>query len=375
MYEASVFCQELERLGADFYVGVPDTVIKHLCNYLTLHAPHGGHIIAANEGGAIGLATGYFLATGKIPVVYMQNSGIGNAVNPLLSLADPDVFAIPMLLLIGWRGEPGIKDEPQHMKQGRVSQAMFESMDIPCGILGPDFDEAKQVLATAFDHMRSKPGPYALLVRNKCFAPVDPVEKNYAGPDMTREQAIQVIINAFDDKTAFVASTGMGPRELYELRDAAGQSHERDFLNAGAMGHASQIAAGIAQAQPGRRVVCIDGDGALFMHLGGLALIPSLGCKKLIHVVINNGVHDSVGGQPNLASSLDACSLARVCGYGQTHQVEHKSKLVDALEQCKKGPGPGFIEVLVARGFRSDLGRPKIPFAEAAQQFKTFLHS
>lgn len=373
MYEAELFCRELERLGTDFIVGVPDTVIKNLCNYIFDNPPSGGHVIAANEGGAVGLAAGHYLATGKIPVVYMQNSGIGNAVNPLLSLADAEVFAIPMLLLVGWRGEPGTKDEPQHMKQGRVSRAMFDSMEIPCGVISPDFDETKRELEHAFDAMRKKPGPYAMLVQNGCFAPAPAVKAGYEKPECTREEAIRTIVQSFDSKTAFIASTGMGPRELYEIREVLGQNHERDFLNAGAMGHASMIAAGAAMAKPDRTVVCLDGDGALFMHLGALALIPNLPCRNLVHVLLNNGVHDSVGGQPNLGCLEDAASLARAAGYRRVLAADNEAELKKALAECRGDDGPVFLEVKLSRGFRKNLGRPGIPFPEAAKQFREFL--
>ena len=373
MYEAATFCRELERLGADFYAGVPDTVIQSFCNYVFENPPPGGHVVAANEGGAVGLAAGHYLATGNIPVVYMQNSGIGNAVNPLLSMADAEVFAIPMLLLIGWRGEPGTKDEPQHIKQGRVSRVLFDGMEIPCGIVGPDFDETKRELERAFAAMRKNPGPYALLVRNGCFAPTPAVPAGYPDPGLTREEAIRAVITHFDDRAAFVASTGMGSRELYELREALGQPHERDFLNAGAMGHASMIAAGAAMARRDRTVVCLDGDGALYMHLGALALAPTLPCPNLVHILLNNGVHDSVGGQPNLGQLSDASALARAAGYKLVLDAHDAESLERALAQCDGKNGPVFVEVKLARGFRKNLGRPGIPFAEAAQQFKTFL--
>lgn len=373
MFTAAAFCRELERLGADFYAGVPDTVIQDFCNYVVENPPAGGQVIAANEGGAVGLAAGHWLATGRIPVVYMQNSGIGNAVNPLLSLADADVFAIPMLLLVGWRGEPGVKDEPQHGKQGRVSQALFASMEIPCGIIGPDFTAAKRELEQAFATMRSRPGPYALLIRNGSFEPVPAVAAGRHGDGLTREEAIRIAIDCCDDRTAFVASTGMGPRELYELRTALGQSHERDFLNAGAMGHASMIAAAAAMARPDRTVVCLDGDGALFMHLGALALIPTLPCRNLVHVLLNNGVHDSVGGQPNLGVRLEAARLADAAGYAHVVRTDCADGLRQALAECCTAAGPHFIEVEVVRGFRKNLGRPGIPFPEAARQFQSFL--
>ncbi|MCC8181353.1 MAG: phosphonopyruvate decarboxylase [Planctomycetes bacterium] len=376
MFSAARFCEQLQRHGAGVYVGVPDTVIQSFCNYLCTNPPPGGHIIAANEGGAVGLAVGNHLATGLTPIVYMQNSGLGNAVNPLLSLADREVYAIPMLLLIGWRGEPGRKDEPQHLKQGKVTEALLDSMGIPYGIVEADFEQAKEVIDRAFAAIRRDPGPYALLIRNGCFEPSPPADAGYPGTGITREQAIRVVVgNA--GPAAIVASTGMASRELYEIRESLGQDHSHDFLNVGAMGHASQIAAGVALGAPGRAVVCLDGDGALFMHLGGLALIPSLDCANLIHVLLNNGVHDSVGGQPVLSERNDLAELATTVGYSFVYSVEDENSLAAALRESigniARGGGPHCIEVRLARGFRSDLGRPQTPFTQAARQFADYL--
>ncbi|MDR3078191.1 MAG: phosphonopyruvate decarboxylase [Planctomycetota bacterium] len=375
MFEAADFCRELERRGIDFHVGVPDTVIENFCNHVFLHPPGGGHVLAANEGGAVGLAAGHWLATGNVPLVYMQNSGLGNAVNPLLSLADPEVFAIPMLLLIGWRGQPGVHDEPQHMKQGRVTRSLLDSLEIPWKVMDPDLGKTLAILDDLLAGLKLRRGPRALIAPRGCFAPVPAVPAGHAGAGQTREEAIRDLVSAFGRDTAFVASTGMGPRELYEIRDALGQGHDQDFLNAGAMGHASMIAAAVALGRPNCDVVCLDGDGALLMHLGALALIPSLGCRRLFHILLNNGVHDSVGGQPNLLAGLDAAGLARVCGYRSASRVSGRNELLTALAECRGKPGPHFLEIRLTRGFRKALGRPQIPFEAAALQFQAFLAS
>jgi phosphonopyruvate decarboxylase len=374
MFAASEFCRELESRGVDFYAGVPDTVVEHFCNHVVAHPPAGGHVLAANEGGAIGLAAGHWLATGGTPLVYMQNSGLGNAANPLLSLADAEVFAIPMLLLVGWRGQPGVHDEPQHLKQGKVTRAMLDGMEIPWRMLDPDLAKTSAILDEAFSAFREKPGPFALVAPKGCFAPSPAIQFRRGGAILAREEAIRAIVAAFaGSRAAFVASTGMGPRELYEIREALGQGHEKDFLNAGAMGHASMIAAGIALAEPDRPVVCLDGDGALLMHLGALALVPSLKCRNFFHVLLNNGVHDSVGGQPTLFSVLDAALLARACGYSAAERAGTRAEIGAFLAGCRPGTGPRFLDVALDRGFRGNLGRPKIPFAEAARQFQSFL--
>lgn len=373
MLDPAAFCDELLRLGAGFFTGVPDTVTRALANRLLERPPPDGHVIAPNEGSAVGLAAGRYLATGRIPVVYMQNSGLGNAVNPLLSLADREVYAIPMLLLVGWRGRPGHPDEPQHLKQGRITSALLDAMEIPHAVLGPDPETAARELAAAFAAMRAVPRPRALLVEPGAFPKGAPLAGGFPGAVFRREDAIRVILREEGPEAVVVATTGMGGRELYEAREALGQPHDRDFLNVGAMGHASMIALGIALARPERRVVCLDGDGALFMHLGALALVPTLAGPNLVHVLVNNGMHESVGGQPTLAGRVRPASLARDCGYSFVRTVGDADALGRALAECRGGAGPAFIEIETAAGYRPDLGRPGIPLAEAGRSLGAFL--
>ena len=374
MYKASDFCQELARLGSDFYTGVPDSVLKGLCNFLNSHPPKGGHIQAANEGGAIALAVGRYLATGRIPVVYMQNSGLGNAVNPLLSLADAEVYAIPMLLLIGWRGEPGGKDEPQHMKQGRITLDVLDTLGIPYGIAGLDWPQTVFELEMAYTAMRHHSHPYALVVQKGCLENEPSFAAAAPAPDaLTRDTAIRVLVECADDNTAFIASTGLASRELYDIRTKSGEGHERDFLNVGAMGHASMIALGIAGAQPGRRVVCLDGDGALLMHMGSLPIIGQQAPANLTHVLLNNGVHDSVGGQPNAVGVIDPAEVAAACGYKRIFQATSEHGLRETAGAALSVPGPVFWDVRLTGRGHGQPGRPSIPCATMAQQFGDFL--
>lgn len=373
MFSATAFCRELDARGAGLYTGVPDSIIKNFCNHLFRNPPPGGHVQAANEGGAIGLAAGSYFATGKIPVVYMQNSGLGNAVNPLLSLADAEVYSVPILLLIGWRGEPGAKDEPQHMKQGRVTPALLDAMGIPYGIIGPEWKEAVAALRRAFGILGEISAPCALLIRKDCFE-VEPAVPMAAGRGkMTREDAIRILVESSDDRTVFVASTGMGARELYEVRGARGEPHQCDFLNVGAMGHASMIAAGAALRRRSCRVVCLDGDGALLMHMGVMPLIPSLGLDTFVHVLLNNGTHDSVGGQPNVAMRADMSGLARAAGYDHVFDALTGGDVRGALHTAFGAGGTAFLNIAVKEGHRTDMGRPSVPLIEAAGQFQEFL--
>jgi len=305
----------LQSQGVGFVTGVPDTLLNDFCLGLDAFWPGDQHVIAANEGNAIALASGYHLATGSVPLVYMQNSGLGNAINPLISLADKEVYAIPMVLLIGWRGESGASDWPQHRRQGELTPVFLDAMGIPYRILAPEadaMDHAKWAVTTAAANSR----PTALVVRKGVLAlrekaGFDARGQRYA---VTREEAIGIVLSAAPDNTLFVATTGRATRELHALRDARGESHDRDFLNVGAMGHALSIAAGLALARKDRAVICLDGDGAALMHMGSLAVTAALGLPNLLHVVLNNGVHESVGGQQPAGFTIRLCELAAALG-------------------------------------------------------------
>jgi phosphonopyruvate decarboxylase len=374
MVRCEDFVGWLSDLGVDFYAGVPDSLLSPLCFYLDDHAGD-KHVVTANEGGAVAMACGYHLATDKVPVVYMQNSGQGNAVNPLLSLADPEVYSIPLLLLIGWRGEPGTKDEPQHVKQGKATAALLEAMDIPFRILPQEPEAAlpcvKELLAVASAEKR----PVALVVRKDTFEPYKSSAKAAAKFQMTREQAVETVVAALDPTDAIIATTGKLSRELYEYRDRTGQGHERDFLTVGSMGHASQIAMGIALARPNRQIFCLDGDGAMLMHMGGVAIVGAAEVSNFKHVIFNNGVHDSVGGMPTAGLSVSFTGIVKACGYTEAWRVERQEDLAERIVKLRVASGPALLEIMVKTGARSDLGRPKSSPVENKTAFAEFLSS
>ena len=358
MIQPKFFYDILAQYGIDFYTGVPDSLLKNLCAYITDHADASHNIIAANEGGAMGLAAGHYLATGKIPVVYMQNSGQGNIINPLASLTDKDVYNIPVLLVIGWRGKPGVHDEPQHVKQGKVTTGLLNMMGIDYTVLSKDEDKAAAQIKKAVDSMRQTKECYALVIEKDTFDSY--TLQNVVKNDLTlsREEAIQTVAAALDEKDCVVSTTGMISRELFEYRTSQNQVHERDFLTVGSMGHASQIALGIAMEKTDRRVWCFDGDGATIMHMGGMAIVAQKAPANYVHVVFNNGAHDSVGGQPTVGLSIDLPRIARAVGYKHTYSVSTKSDLQDILTEVKKNDAPTLLEVKVRKGNRKDLGRP-----------------
>ena len=373
MIKPQFFYELLKENGTGFFTGVPDSLLKSFCAYLTDTAGSKNHIIAANEGCAVGLATGYYFATGNVPLVYMQNSGLGNTVNPLLSLADREVYSVPMLLVIGWRGEPNVHDEPQHVKQGKVTCALLDAMEIPYCILSDEEAEAKLQLEKAYSHIKASSSPYAVVVRKGIFDSYK-LKTNEAVPaEMSREEAIEKIILNAPSNACFVSTTGMASRELYELRDKHGQGHAKDFLTVGSMGHASQIALGIALTKEDKTVFCIDGDGAAIMHLGGLTAIGSQRPKNMVHIVLNNGAHDSVGGQPTVGRKINLCAVAQACGYDKVVSVKTLEELQSRLKELCTNSGSVFIEVLVSKGARADLGRPKSSPIENKKAFMEFL--
>ncbi len=367
------FCHTLRAAGIDFYTGVPDSLLKNLCAWLTDHADDRHHIIAANEGGAIGLAAGHYLATGQIPLVYMQNSGEGNAVNPLLSLTDKEVYRIPVLLVIGWRGEPGIHDEPQHKKQGQVTVPLLDAMGIRHEVLTTDDHELDAQIDRAITHMRTTGEAFALIVRKSTFESYQLRHTVADQSTLSREEAIRIAASTMPRDAIAVATTGKISRELFEYRAAMGEGHERDFLTVGSMGHASQIALGIALAQPTRPVYCFDGDGAVIMHMGALGIIGNMHPHNFRHIVFNNGVHDSVGGQPTVGYRIDLPAIARACGYKTVLTTDNAGTLRQLLDDINHAEGPVFVEVRVRKGARADLGRPTTTPIENKEALMRFL--
>lgn len=363
-----------EIIGADFYTGVPDSQLKALCDHLMnvygIDPKH--HVIAANEGNCTALAAGYHLATGKVPAVYLQNSGEGNIINPVASLLNDKVYAIPLIFIVGWRGEPGIHDEPQHIYQGEVTVKLLEDMDISTFVIGKDTadDEVTRVMET-FRDLLSKGKDVAFVIRKGALSYDQRVEyKN--GFSMKREDIIRHIATAAGDGPV-VSTTGKASRELFEIRTANQQSHKRDFLTVGSMGHSSSIALGIAINKPDTKIWCIDGDGAALMHLGAMAVIGANSPKNLVHIVINNGAHETVGGMPTVASQIDFVSIAKGCGYTKAVCVDNFEDLDKELSAAKCDDMLCLIEVKCSIGARSDLGRPTTTALENKIGFMDYL--
>ena len=369
MIDPKAFLEILTGLDIDFFTGVPDSLLKSFNQVLPMNPRQ--HLIAANEGNAIALGIGHYLATQKLPCIYMQNSGFGNAVNPLLSTCVPSVYGIPMLLLIGWRGQPNIKDEPQHVHVGKTMLQSLEAMEIPFQLLSPEFIETKSALEKACRDARQHRSPFALIVPKDFFAKTSQ-ETKQLDTGLTREQALKIVASHAPANAKYFATTGHLGRELYEHRQTQGQPHHDDFLNIGSMGHCSQIALGFHLGSK-KPTVCLDGDGALLMHLGALAICGQYAHAQhgFYHILFNNGVHDSVGAQPTVGHKVDWSLMAKACGYESYVRVEDEQGLVAACSGLFSKNKTCFIEIMIQPGARKDLGRPTQTPTQSLSQFLT----
>lgn len=364
----------VEVIGSDFFTGVPDSKLKALCNYLmsTYGIDPKHHVIAANEGNCTALAAGYHLATGKVPVVYMQNSGEGNVINPVASLLNDKVYAIPVVFVVGWRGEPGIHDEPQHIYQGEVTLRLLEDMGIESFVIGKDTADEEVVAAMErFKKNLAEGKDVAFVIRQGALT--DAPKVVYENDNtMTREEIIRHIVDV-SGEDPIVSTTGKASRELFEIRTTKGQSHKYDFLTVGSMGHSSSIALGVAVNKPESRIWCVDGDGAVLMHMGAMAVIGSLSPQNLVHIVINNASHETVGGMPTVAGGIDIVAIAKACGYPNAVSVDNFESLECELKNAKNRKELSLIEVKCSIGAREDLGRPTVSAVENKRNFMDYL--
>jgi phosphonopyruvate decarboxylase len=370
MIDCGEFSNALSASGIDFFTGVPDSLLKSFGSYIEDNIPASRHIIAANEGNALAIAAGHFLATGNVAAVYLQNSGLGNLVNPLASLNHPSVYGLPTLLIIGWRGEPGVSDEPQHRKQGEITPEVLRSLDVPFQILDSECSDIAGLVAESCKQMQNYGGPAAILVKKNTFSKYELASSGEGNEyAMKREEAIHTILQHIPDKARLVATTGMPGREVYDYREDNSQGHGQDFLTVGSMGHASSIALGMALSDKAAPVICLDGDGASLMHLGAIPIIGNREPRNFIHLLLNNGAHDSVGGQPTVGFQIDLCAIAKASGYKTSEMVDTRNGIETAIEKFFQTDGPHFLEIRVSKGNRPDLSRPKTSPSENRSEF------
>lgn len=366
------FIEILLNCDCNFFTGVPDSLLSKFSSCL-MEENKIKHMIAANEGNAVGLAIGNYLCTGKAAVVYMQNSGLGNTVNPITSLADPNVYGIPMVLIIGWRGQPGFKDEPQHIKQGEVTIGQLNLLNIPYIILNSNTDVENE-LPKLIGRMKKRNGPVAVVVEKGALTGNYPVKKHIADSTLSREKTIEILSEILPKDTIYIATTGKSGRELYEIREKRHEPHH-DFLTVGGMGHASSIALGVSLSTPDRLVACLDGDGAFLMHMGASAVINSCKPKNYLHVLLNNYAHESVGGQPTVSDKIDFSLLSKSVGYSEYYKVSSEKELQKvALSLSQKDYiGCVLVEILINQNVREDLGRPKITPEDNKKEVMKFI--
>ena len=371
--KAEKFTEKIRNLGIENLIGVPDSTLKQFCDYVNTDGKYEFyHYVPENEGAAVGLATGIYLSTGVPACVYMQNSGLGNIVNPVTSIANKEVYDIPMLFLVGWRGEPGFHDEPQHKFMGKITKNLLEVLEIPYSVIGEETteEELDQIFEEASSVLKEN-RQYAVIIRKNTFETRN--SQGYSNENtLVREYVIGEILKALDEKDVVVSTTGKISREVYEQSDRLLGQHSQDFLTVGGMGHASMIAFGIAQNMPEKKVVCIDGDGAVLMHMGSIPFIGKESPGNMIHICLNNEAHESVGGMPTGAAGQSYAGVAKACGYKKTFLIENEKELQKVLSGFHQLKGPVFIEVMVAMESRKDLGRPKETAVENKQVFMKY---
>ena len=371
--KASRLLEELEKIGIDTIAGVPDSTLKQFCDGLQNYEGNLFHCVTANEGAAVGVAIGSFLASGKPACVYMQNSGIGNIVNPLVSLANRDVYGIPMLFVVGWRGAPGEKDEPQHVFQGKITCELFNLLTVQYRVIDKDTtdEEMIAILKEAAAALKAN-DQFALIVRKGTFEKEEPyVWKN--GNLMVREKALEHILKVLPADAAIVSTTGKISRELYEQSNKIYGHHNNIFMTVGGMGHASMIAMGIARRRPDKKVICIDGDGAALMHMGALPFIADQALRNFYHIIINNQAHESVGAMPTGCQKTGFAKVAQAAGYAYAEKITKVEEITRIGDVVKDERGPALFEIPVSLESRADLGRPKEDAKENKECFMKFL--
>lgn len=360
MLDQKLVFEELKRQGVTFFTGVPDSYLNGFCNYALNNFPD-RNVIAANEGNAVGIAAGHYFASGELPLVYMQNSGMGNALNPLVSLADEHIYSVPMLLLIGWRGQPGTGDWPQHELQGEITEKLLDIMHIPYTVLSDDIKKFGETVYKATGYCRENRKPYALIAPKGVMAG-EKTNSNDTKYPMNREKAIEIILNNMPADTIYSATTGRATRELFFLREKRNETKAHDFLNVGSMGHASSVALGIALEKAERKVVVLDGDSAAIMHMGAMTMASKLSAPNFMHIILNNGAHESVGGQPSAGHKIDFTGIAESCGYRTVGKpVSTEKELTDAINELRDCGRASFIDVRIRKGLSGKL--PPLDFS------------
>ncbi len=371
MISCKLFYNILKKVNFNFFTGIPDSTFK---NWISFLVDHNGkdlqNIIASNECEAIALCAGYHLATNKIGIVYMQNSGLGKAINPLTSLCDKDVYSIPILLFLGWRGEPGKNDAQQHKKMGRIMLPLLDTLEIPYSILEPNVKQIEKTLKNALNYLEKNNSPYAIVLRKNFFDNYELKRNIVNNYELTREEALNLIMKNIKDDDIVISTTGFTSRELFEYREANKKDHYKSFYNIGSMGCASSIGLSIAIQRPERKIFVFDGDGAAIMQLGVFTTVGNYSPSNFIHIIFDNHAHESTGGQPTNSHSINFLQTAIACNYKSGIIVKSREELINALNGVKKQKGPFILVIKIKKRHRTDLGRLNKTLIEYKEEFK-----
>jgi len=368
-----ITCQQLAKIfksqSFTFFTGVPCSIFKDWLNFVG-EKKQFQKVAVASEGEACAIASGFYLATGKTPVVYMQNSGLGNSVDPLTSLMNKEVYGIPALLLISWRGEPRIKDEPQHLKMGKITFRLLNTLGIPFVALSDNEKTAGRQIKKAKAYLKKRELPYAIIVRKGTVASYQ-AKKKKDKYSLTRERAIELIIGELKGNAAVISTTGKTSRELFELRKRKRQGHKCDFYTLGSMGCSAGIALGVALQKPKKKVFVFDGDGSVLMKMGTLATVGHYLPKNFYHIIFDNNTHDSTGGQRTVSDTVQFDKVAKACGYKSARVLSREKEIKESLSNIKQGPL--MLVIKVKKGSREGLGRPTLSPLKMKKSFMKFL--
>ena len=357
MIDANHLFLFLKKNKINFFTGVPDSVLKDFSYVLELNKKKITNIITANEGSAIALAAGNYLSTKKPALVYMQNSGIGNAINPLISLCHPEVYSIPMVLMIGWRGSPKENDEPQHQLKGKITPSILKLLNIKFLVLN-DLKDLKKI-KSLITYSKYKKRPVAFLVKKNILHLKNISKRTIQSKKyLSREIVINELLDKIKKNTRIISTTGYTSRELFQIRKNKKYKKGKDFYMVGGMGHSSMTSLGYSLNSK-NQVICLDGDGSLIMHMGSLISTGFKSKSNFKHILLNNGAHESVGDQKIDTFKVNFKNVSKSFGYKNYYLAKNNLSFNKNLKYFLKSEGPSFFEVYIRSESIKNLSRPK----------------
>ena len=354
MIEVKSLINLLKKNNSNFYTGVPDSVLKEL-SFALRNKGTKNHIIATNEGSAVSLGIGNYLSTKKVPCIYMQNSGLSNALNPLISIAHEKVYSIPLILIIGWRGSPKIKDEPQHNVKGQITESLLKLLNINYTIIRTIADLKK--FDKQIKSAKKKNSIVACLIEQGTLEKTKQINKKKDFYKLDKELFLKTLLESLEKNTKIISSTGYNSRELMFLRNKYKIQNSRDFYMVGGMGHSSSVALGYSLSTK-KKTICVDGDGSLLMHLGSIKTVGTFAKNNFKYILLNNNSHDSVGGQNTYADDINFKNLSKSLGFKKFYLIKNDRNLKKNIQKFLKDKNLCFLEVKVSNSKIKNLPRP-----------------